>query len=104
MLPSCYVHFGKQQVSISWCVYPVHSEDVVGPLWYSYGGRCQQWDFPGGLCPATNDNKGTLFATSEECPRTCHDEGSHIGRCGALREVACAPNRLKQPYFANTAA
>ncbi|KAH8037226.1 hypothetical protein HPB51_009579 [Rhipicephalus microplus] len=80
------------------------SEDVVGPLWYYNGHRCEQWDFPGGLCPAANDSQGSLFATSEECRRTCHNEDSRTSRCIAPREVACVADMLKKPYFANLAA
>ncbi|KAL3214529.1 hypothetical protein MRX96_034858 [Rhipicephalus microplus] len=80
------------------------SEDVVGPLWYYNGHRCEQWDFPGGLCPAPNENQGSLFATSEQCRRTCHNEDSRSSRCIAPREVACAADMLKKPYFANLAA
>ncbi|KAH8036765.1 hypothetical protein HPB51_004848 [Rhipicephalus microplus] len=80
------------------------SEDVVGPLWYFNGHQCQWWDFPGGLCPAANDSQGSLFSTSEECRRACPNEGTGTSRCGAPREVACAPDRLKDPYFANMAA
>ncbi|KAH6942977.1 hypothetical protein HPB50_013216 [Hyalomma asiaticum] len=80
------------------------SEDIAGPLWFYNGTRCQQWNFPAGLCPATSDSKGSLFATSEDCQRSCGETGSRAGRCPVPREVACEPDRLKQPYFANMQA
>ncbi|KAL1470671.1 hypothetical protein MTO96_004532 [Rhipicephalus appendiculatus] len=80
------------------------SEDIKGPLWFSNGDRCERWNFWAGLCPATNESRESLFATSEECERSCYEPGSRSDRCGAPRNVACAADRLRQPYFANMAA
>ncbi|XP_075559561.1 uncharacterized protein LOC142591078 [Dermacentor variabilis] len=81
-----------------------NSEDVVGPLWFFNGDRCGPWNFPGGLCPAANDSRGNLFPTSEECWRSCRELSSRTTGCRVPREERCAPERLKQPYFAHMAA
>ncbi|KAL1477338.1 hypothetical protein MTO96_035813 [Rhipicephalus appendiculatus] len=80
------------------------SEDIKGPLWFSNGDRCEEWNFPAGLCPATNDSRASLFTTSEECEHSCQEPGSRNSRCRVPREVACKPDRMEKPFFANMAA
>ncbi|KAH7949711.1 hypothetical protein HPB49_014255 [Dermacentor silvarum] len=80
------------------------SEDISGPLWFFNGDLCRPWDFPGGLCPAANDSGANLFASSEECGRSCQERSSRTSGCGVPRQEGCSLDRLKQPYFANMAA
>ncbi|XP_077489329.1 uncharacterized protein LOC144100183 [Amblyomma americanum] len=75
-------------------------EDVVGPLWYFNGDRCKEWSFPRGRCPVSHTS--ALFATSEECKRTCHKAGASTTLCAVPDEATCSPKRLKHPYFADT--
>ncbi|KAL1472436.1 hypothetical protein MTO96_039330 [Rhipicephalus appendiculatus] len=79
-------------------------QDVEGPLWFFNGDRCEQWNFPAGLCPAINNSGGSLFGTPEECKRSCQEPGSRTSHCGAPWQVACTADRMKQPFFANMAA
>ncbi|KAH8037743.1 hypothetical protein HPB51_017243 [Rhipicephalus microplus] len=80
------------------------SQDVNGPLWFFNGDRCERWNFVYGLCPGINDSRASLFETPEECERSCQEPGARNGRCGVPSRVACTPDRLKQPYFANMGA
>ncbi|KAL3183254.1 hypothetical protein MRX96_034254 [Rhipicephalus microplus] len=79
-------------------------QDVNGPLWFFNGDRCERWNFVGGLCPGINDSRASLFETPEECERSCQEPGARNDRCGVPSRVACTPDRLRQPYFANMGA